>query len=168
MTVKPIKVIGPKGATSGAKRNLKITLRDALNEIAVEYQKEMNTAKSLGFQAKKGCLEDLIIQKKAEFSISEDIIIKKSTIRSRCERDKPIVHGMGPESPMSAADPQLIELIIKMGRIRRCLTPTQCLHLAKDLVKGTEIEKKVVAFKKKLFRKNYEDSDLGMRYWHGF
>ena len=158
----------PKGATSEAKRNLKITLHDALNEIAVEYQKEMNTAKSLGFQAKKGCLEDLIIQKKAEFSISEDIIIKKSTIRSRCERDKPIVHVMGPESPMSAAEPQLIELIIKMGRIRRCLTPTQCLHLAKDLIKGIEIEKKVVAFKKKLFRKDYEDSDLGMRYWHGF
>ena len=63
----------PKGATSEAKRNLKITFRDALNEIAVEYQKEMNTAKSLGFQAKKGCLEDLIIQKKAEFSISDDV-----------------------------------------------------------------------------------------------
>ena len=119
---------------------MKVALKDALNDIAVEYQKEKEIAKTLGLTVKRGCLEELISQKRAEYGIPADTKIFKGTIRSRIVREKAIVNGMGPESPMAEAEPQLVELIVRMGRIRRCLTPTQCFHLANDLIKGTEIE----------------------------
>ena len=75
---------------------------------------------------------------------------------------------MGPASPMAEVEPILVDLIIKMSTIRRCLTPSQCLHLANDLVAGTDTEKKVIAFKNKIYKKNYENADLGQNYWRGF
>lgn len=35
----------------------------------------------------------------------------------------------------------IVELIMRMSRIQRYLTPSQCLLLANDLIEGTEIEK---------------------------
>ena len=159
----------PKGTTIKAKRDMKVALREALNEISTSYQREIDIARTLGFQAvKKGCLDKIIEQKKKEFGIPDGFEIKKGLIRSRLQRKKPIVNGLGPESPMVDAEPQLVELIIRMGRIRRCLTPTQCLHLANDLIKGTEIEARVINFKKKLFHRDYDSAELGLRYWSGF
>ena len=148
---------------------MKVALKDVLNNIAVEYQKEKEIAKTLGLTVKRGCLEELISQKRAEYGIPADTKIFKGTIRSRIVREIASLNGMGPESPMAEAEPQLVELIVRMGRIRRCLTPTQCLHLANDLIKGTEIERKIIDFKRNLFRnRDYEDVDLGLRYWAGF
>ena len=87
----------PKGTTDRAKHELKVALRDALNAIAVEFEKEKNIAKALGPTMKRGCLEELISQKRAEYGIPADIKIFKGTIRSRIVREKAIVNGMGPE-----------------------------------------------------------------------
>jgi len=76
--------------------------------------------------------------------------------------------SMGPVSPMRAVEPQLVELILRMSRIRRCLTATQCLLLANDLVKGTKHEHNVVAFKEKRYKRKFDSADLGQNYWKGF
>ena len=55
-----------------------------------------------------------------------------------------------------------------MSRICSYHTPFQCLHLANDLIKGTEIEKKVIAYKEKQFGRKFDSADLGNRYWQGF
>ena len=79
------------------------------------------------------------------------------------------IKGFGPKSPMAEVEPQLVQLIIKMSRIRRCLTPSQCLHLANDLISGTETEQKVIAYKKKLYPNiELKSGQLGTRYWRGF
>ena len=68
----------PKGATMKSKRDMKVALREALNEISTSYKKEIDIARTLGFQAvKKGCLDKIIEQKKKEFSIPDGIEIKK-------------------------------------------------------------------------------------------
>ena len=54
---------------------------------------------------------------------------------------------MGPTSPMTAVESKLVELIIRMSRICRCLTATQYLLLANDLVEGTKYDHEVIAFK---------------------
>ena len=69
---------------------------------------------------------------------------------------------MGPLSPMTDVEPALIPLILKMSEIRRCLTPSQCLHLANDLVAGTKTEIHVIEFKQKLYKKDYDSADLGL------
>ena len=69
---------------------------------------------------------------------------------------------------MSKVEPKLVELIIQMSRIRRCLTGSQCLHLANDLIAGTEVEKEVIKFKEKIHQKKLETASLGLNYWRGF
>ena len=76
-------------------------------------------------------------------------------------RQRLVVKSMGPASPMAEIEPILINLILRMSTIRRCLTPSQCLHLANDLVKGSKIEKKVIEFKEKLYKKNTKPQCLG-------
>ena len=51
---------------------------------------------------------------------------------------------------MENVEPQLVELIIRMSRIRRCLTGAQCLHLANDLIEGAKVDKDVIKFKEQL------------------
>ena len=54
-----------------------------------------------------------------------------------------------------------------MSRIQRCLTPTQCLLLANDLVEGTKHQNEILAFKEKRYKRKFEKADLG-NYWKGF
>ena len=60
---------------------------------------------------------------------------------------------MGPVSSMADVELVLVDLILKMSTIRRCLTPSQCLHLANDLVSGTDTEQIVIKFKEKIKKK---------------
>ena len=69
---------------------------------------------------------------------------------------------------MSDVEPKLVELIIRMGRIRRCLTPSQCLLLANDLIEGTAYESKVIDFKEIRLKKKLQKALLGKKYWQGF
>ena len=69
---------------------------------------------------------------------------------------------------MAAMEHKLVELIIRMSRIWRCLTPSQCLLLANDLVEDTEIEKEVIKFKKKKYKQKFEKTSLGQYYWRDF
>ena len=59
-----------------------------------------------------------------------------------------MLQGGGPESLMAPVEPHLGELICAMAKIRRCLTSSEALSLANDLIKGTATEKNVIEFKK--------------------
>jgi len=158
----------PKGSTLVSRREMELRLLKTKNEIAFEYSNALNDAKALGCSVRKGFMSQLIREKKIANGIAADIKIPASTIYSRAQRNRIEIFGLGPETPMRLVEPRLVDLIIRMSRIRRCLTPSQCLYLANDLIKGTEVEKKVIAYKEKQFGKIYEKADLGNRYWQSF
>lgn len=158
----------PNGTTKDAKYNLKVRIRDCRNAAAAEFHEQKNIAKKEGKYVKKGCLEDIIRKQKDIFKLPDDIVIGEEGIRSRHYRGNLQVTTMGVESPMAAIEPKLVELIIRMSRIRRCLTPSQCLLLANDLVEGTKIEKEVIKFKEKRYKRKFEKASLGQNYWNGF
>ena len=158
----------PIGSTREAKMEQKNRLRECLNACASDFNEAKNVARKNGKYLKKGCLNEIIKKQKAIFNLSESIKIDKEAIRSRYYRGSLTVTSMGPTSPMSAVEPKLVELIIRMSRIRRCLTSSQCLLLANDLVEGTKYEQDVIAFKQKRYRRKFDTADLGQNYWKGF
>ena len=158
----------PVGSTKEAKLELKTRLRECLNACASEFHEQKNVAKRDGKYLKKGCLEEIIRKQKEIFQLSDNIKIDKELIRARHYRGHLNVNSMGPVSPMAAVEPQLVKLIIRMSRIRRCLTPTQCLLLANDLVEGTKYQDEIIAFKEKRYRRKFEKASLGQNYWKGF
>ena len=71
----------------------------------------------------------------------------KEIIQPHSYKNILVVTTFGPKSHVADVESVLVDLIIKISRIRRCLTPTQCPHLDNDLIKGTETEKEVIKFK---------------------
>ena len=132
----------PQGSTKESKRETELRLIDCKNAITKEYASVVVDAKVLGATVRVGYLKQLIHEKKLAYGVPPSTKIPNSTIYSRMHRQKTEVYGLGPETPMRDCESQLVNLIIKMSRIRRCLTPSQCLYLANDLIAGTAIEKK--------------------------
>ena len=109
-----------------------------------------------------------IIKEQAErYELPDDVIIEKEGIRLQHYCGSLKVTTMGVESPMAAMEPKLVEHIIWMSRIGRCLTPSHCLLLANDLVEGTEIEKEVIKLKKNWYKQKFEKASLCQSYWWG-
>ena len=158
----------PVGSTLQNKFKKDVATRLCLDEISIRYHNMRDEARAVGRQAKKKGLREIIGEVKGIYGLGDETKIYESTIRGREHRKKLIVKSMGPASPMVDVEPVLVDLIIKMSAIRRCLTSTQCLHLANDLVAGTETEKKVIEFKENIYKKKYEKAELGQNYWKGF
>ena len=158
----------PSGTTDDEKVKKDETIRLAQDSMAIEYDHKRKESKRFGRKLENGFLEKLVKKWKIKYRLDDSVKINKATIRSRSYNQRLIVTSMGPRSPMADVEPVLVDLIIKMSRIRRCLTPTQCLHLANDLVKGTETEKEVIKFKEKQYHRRYTSASLGPSYWNGF
>ena len=158
----------PRGSTDNAKFEREEAIRLAQDSMAIEYDEKRKEAKRIGRKVENGCLEKIVKKWKRKYNLDDSVIIKKETIRSRSYNNKLIVKSFGPQSPMADVEPVLVDLIIKMSRIRRCLTPTQCLHLANDLIRGTDIEKNVIKFKEDRYHQQYTSASLGLSYWNGF
>ena len=148
------KVGRPVGTTKVNKFKKDVAIRLCLDEAAMKYHNVRKDSRARGSHAKKKSLRRIIEEVKKKYGLEDDVSIKESTIRGREYRNSLIVKSMGPASPMVDVEPVLVDLIVKMSTIRRCLTPTQCLHLANDLVAGTETEKKVIEFKENIYKKN--------------
>ena len=137
----------PLGTTDAVKFNQKHITMSCLDAIAHEFHEQKNVAKREGRNEKKGYIERIIEAKRKEFNLPDDVKLDKEAIRARHYRGNLSVASMGPISPMAEVEPQLVELIIRMSRIQRCLAPIQCLLLANDLIAGTKYEDKVLKFK---------------------
>ena len=59
-----------------------------------------------------------------------------------CNRVKTVVLYPGRQSLMAPVEPKLVELVLAMVKIRRCLTVSETLGLANDLIKDSALEKK--------------------------
>ena len=69
---------------------------------------------------------------------------------------------------MLKVEPKLVGLIIRMSHIQRYLTGMQYLHLANDLIAGTNVEKEVIQFKEKIYKKGQRQLHYDLNYWGGF
>ena len=162
------KVGRPIGSTDKSKLEKEVRIRLAMDDMAIEFDTMRREANRKNKYIKKGSLDKIIYKYKEKYCIEDNVEIKPATIRRRSYKNSLIVSSFGPKSPMAEVEPVLVDLIVKMSTIRRCLTPSQCLHLANDLVAGTEIEKKVIELKEKIYKKEYESACLGLNYWKGF
>ena len=139
---------------------MKSRILQCLNACASEFHEEKNIVKRDGKYLKKGCLDEIIKRQKRNFNLSASIKIDKEAIRSRYYWGNLAVMTMGPVSPMVAVEPQLVGLILRMSRICRCLTATQCLLLANDLIKAPSMKMKSL-----LSRKRDTNGNLTMQIW---
>ena len=126
----------PNGTTKDAKYNLKIWIHECRNAAAAEFHEQKNIAKRyVKYVFKKGRLEIHHKGTKRKIRVTW-------WIYSRHYRGKLEVTTMAVESPMVATEPKLVELIIRMSRFQRCLTPSQCLQLANDLIEALRLKNK--------------------------
>ena len=72
--------------------------------------------------------------------------INAATIRS-CKGAN-VLQGGGAETLMASIGPHLVELICAMAEIRRCLTASEAVALANDLISGTDTEIQIIEWKR--------------------
>ena len=70
---------------------------------------------------------------------------------------------------MSEFEPHLVTLILSVAQAQRYLEVSECISLANNLIKGTEIETKIIDREKKRKAWNDENSTvLSKKYWQLF
>ena len=154
----------PKGQTNLLKHHRKETILAAKNEITELYKNEKEKRKEIGQKLPRGWLKQIIENVCEKRGIREYAPqINVNTIRSR--KSTVICQGGGSETLMYEVEPHLVELICAMARIRRCLTTTESIALANDLISGTDLEKKIIEWKKKRMEYIPSSPVLGKKYW---
>ena len=67
---------------------------------------------------------------------------------------------------MVRIEPIVVEIILQMARLRQCLCPSKGLQLVNSLIKGTDIQKELIEWKKKNTLNT--NGTLGTGYWRNF
>ena len=156
-----------KGSTIENQYHHKETLVAAKNEIFSLYLIEKEERAKNGERVPKGWLQKTVESVIRSRGLPSTTTVSVKSIR---KRTKPIIlTQQGCETLMYQVEPQLVTLILAMAQARRCLQASECISLANDLIKGTEVEKTIIERK----RKNMELFDdntpvLGKKYWQLF
>ena len=157
----------PKGTTIIKKQHYKETYIAAKNEITSLFKKEQEKCKKQGETLPNGWLKSTIERVSSKRGLPPGTKIPLSTIRSR--KQAVVLTEHGPTTPMHQVEPHLVTLILAMAQARRCMGASECLALANDLIRGTEVEKQIIESKKK--RNEWKDNNspiLGKKYWKLF
>ena len=154
----------PKGTTKASKFFLKDALTAAKNEIAQTYFEAKSKASKNGKRLEDGWLQKVVDEVKERRGIDESIPLSLKTIRNRV---KTVVLHPGRQSLMAPVEPKLVELVLAMAKIRRCMTVSETLGLANDLIKNTPLEKKILEWKKNTLHLDVKKGEpvLGRKYW---
>mmetsp|Transcript_49093 Transcript_49093/g.72938 ORF Transcript_49093/g.72938 Transcript_49093/m.72938 type:complete len:297 (-) Transcript_49093:74-964(-) len=172
----------PVGSTKERKRKFDVTLVDAANEITRQFMKEKEQASKVSSKKngkrvvermKKGRLDEIIEEVKKNRGLTSSTISKKM-IRSRAEKgNTTVLHPPGWETPLSSIEPKLVAAIRDLRRIGKCLTVSQGLLLANSILEGTEAQKKLIEYKKRINPTASEEEvskfgQVGEGYWRNF
>ena len=111
----------------------------AKNKIAQTNFEAKSKASNNGKRLGDGWLQKVVDDMKERRGINESIPISLKTI---CNLVKTVVLHPGRQSLIAPVEPKLVELVIAMSKIRRCLTVSETLGLANDLIKDSALEKK--------------------------
>jgi hypothetical protein len=123
---------------------------------------------------RKGRLEEIIKEEKANHNLPETVIISRETIRSRIFRDHTFVahnerYG-GHVSPLSQLEPYFCDMIIATAKICLAMTPSEAIQLINALILDTPHQQKLIQWKQK-YAFQFCDDDLGKigpGYFQGF
>ena len=156
----------PVGKTFLKKKADESNLIAAKNEIAKKYCALKETATKKGTRVKAGTLNEIIQSVKHARGINNKISC--AAIRRCCDRQRLVSHHVagGRVSPMVRIEPIVVEIILQMARLRQCLCPSKGLQLVNSLIKGTEIQKELIDWKKKNTLNT--NGTLGTGYWPNF
>ena len=66
---------------------------------------------------------------------------------------------------IAPVEPHLVDLICAMASIHRCLSSSECIALANDLIAGTELELTIIQWKKRRMEYFQGSPVLGKKYW---
>ena len=149
------------------KHHRKEVLAAAKNETMQIYNNEKQRLKNVGEILPRGWLKETInnvcmIRRIPDFVPQ----IKVSKIRNR--KNMLIHQGGGSKSLMHDVELYLVELIIAIARIRRCLTTSESIALANYLISGTKLEKSVIKWKKERMEYGPLSPVFGKKYWSLF
>ena len=154
----------PVGTTMKAKEERKINTFKAKNEIAKRFSAVKRNNK-IG-KVRNGTLKQIIKQVKNEFNVN-NAEISPSAIRQRFYRKREVCHHVaGHISPLERIESSVIAIVIHMARIRQSLCPSEGLRLVNSLIKDTDIQNELVAWKQKYSNNN--SPTVGLGYWSRF
>ena len=155
----------PVGSNEEKKQIAKKELVQVKNERACKIAAFKKSTK--GKCMRKGQLVEIIEEVKERNDIKSEI--SPSTIRHRVERISLQSHhvGGGQISPLLRMEPTVAEIILRIGRIHQCLTPSKGLQLVNSLINGTKLQQELIAWKKRL-NSNNEAGIVGRGYWRKF
>jgi len=104
----------PRGTTLKSKREKSIKAEELVNDITTEW---MKVKKENEERAKPHTLDDLIAQKKKEYSL-EDLVITKDCIRKRITRKRLFcARHPGAPSPMKPVEEYLVSIFNQMAKM---------------------------------------------------
>jgi hypothetical protein len=154
----------PKGTTVND-LNKENTLKDKCKaNIAIAYASHKTKMREAGRdRVSKGYLRKLIRDTKLDLGISENYYIAEKTIFTRLSVKRLNPSHPGVESPLLPAEESLVQICIAMGNARQPLTPTEGLHLMNSLIKDSELQEKLISFKRQ--RRLGNSGEVGRSYW---
>jgi hypothetical protein len=168
----------PKGTTLKAKAEQKKARASCINDIVKCFIDELKSVRENPEtqRAANGFLTNLIITKWTEHGLfqceyNKNLVVCSDTIRNRAYNsiDK-CCSQRGVKSPLSRIEESFCDILIEMGKIRQPLSVQESVELVNSLIKGSDIEDELIAFKKRRY-KNLpleECKKVGKGWWSGF
>ena len=99
----------------------------------------------------KGALKRIIDNAKTKYNLLSCTTICSSTIRSSCYKQNNVNPAtvQGTQSPMAAAEPYLVSVILQLANMRCPINAKTGLHLANSMIQGTTLAKGLSEWKMK-------------------
>lgn len=113
-------------------------------KICCRFLYERSSSEENGL-TKMQLFNQIVEQEKIAHQLEDTFVFGYYTAMSRIRRNN--LNASGNESPLAVIEPQLLQLIICMSRIKRSLTVSEGLHLCNQLIKGTPVQEKLIQFK---------------------
>ena len=117
-------------------------------------------------------MQEIVIAIKRKRNLPENFTVPSDTIEKRIQRNKLLnTHkGSGNILPLLPLEPQFLQIILKIARMRESLTPSKCVTLFNNMIDGTEYQSKLVEWKKKYTCETDDQrlKEVGYKYWLNF
>ena len=121
--------------------------------------------------------DNIVSEKKEKCSVGEDdgyFELDKQLVYKRCFRGKHTSFGRGAISPVLHLETALVDLLITLADMNKPFTCGEGVQLANELVKDMELEKHLIAYKKKIKMHcgenglNKDGTIFGKTWWMNF
>ena len=152
----------PEGSTSKRRKHYELSEIAAKNEIVTMFEKKRKEAGTK--RLKRGYLDEIIETVKQKNNL-QHITISKQCIRQRLkpEQNAIVVNSHpGHSPPLADIEQDVVLVMIQMAQLRQCVTPSQAIQLINGMIKGTDAQRRLIAWKRKNSSSN--SGEVGSQY----